>query len=154
GSHCATDTFYKWKAYGEMVGAYFDGHPWHEKIRVLVEDTKHPATKHLGKTFEITDEIYQFKAPYDRKDLRVLMRMDMSREKGVARLNGRDLKATDKLELSYEGGKPKAKLNGKDVRVRSLEYREPRGNRKDKDYALAWVKEYGKGRVFYTALGH
>ncbi len=26
--------------------------------------------------------------------------------------------------------------------------------RKDGDYALAWIKEYGKGRVFYCALGH
>jgi len=26
--------------------------------------------------------------------------------------------------------------------------------RTDGDYALAWVKAYGKGRVFYTSLGH
>jgi hypothetical protein len=31
---------------------------------------------------------------------------------------------------------------------------EKRGNRKDGDYALTWTKDYGKGRVFYTALGH
>ncbi len=29
-----------------------------------------------------------------------------------------------------------------------------KGNRDDGDYALAWSKMYGKGRVFYTALGH
>lgn len=29
-----------------------------------------------------------------------------------------------------------------------------KGKREDKDYALAWTKSYGKGRVFYTALGH
>lgn len=154
GSHSATDTFYKWKQYGEMIGGYFDGHPWHEKIKVVVEDPKHPATKHLDRTFEITDEIYQFKAPYDRKDLRVLMRMDVSKEQTVAKLNGRNLKADDKLELTFEGGKLAAKRNGKDVAVNSLEYRAPRGKRADRDYALAWVKEYGKGRVFYTALGH
>jgi len=27
-------------------------------------------------------------------------------------------------------------------------------NRKDGDFALAWVRTHGKGRVFYTALGH
>ena len=27
-------------------------------------------------------------------------------------------------------------------------------NRTDKDFALAWVRRYGEGRVFYTALGH
>jgi hypothetical protein len=26
--------------------------------------------------------------------------------------------------------------------------------RPDKDYAISWVREYGKGRVFYCALGH
>ena len=26
--------------------------------------------------------------------------------------------------------------------------------KEDNDYALAWVKPYGKGRVFYTAIGH
>ena len=36
GSHCATDTFYKWAQYGELIGAYFDGHPWHQKIKVVV----------------------------------------------------------------------------------------------------------------------
>jgi type 1 glutamine amidotransferase len=29
-----------------------------------------------------------------------------------------------------------------------------KGHREDKDYALAWTKEYGKGRIFYTAFGH
>jgi acetyl esterase/lipase/type 1 glutamine amidotransferase len=29
-----------------------------------------------------------------------------------------------------------------------------KGKRADQDYALAWTKSYGEGRVFYTALGH
>jgi len=29
-----------------------------------------------------------------------------------------------------------------------------KGPRKDNDYALAWVKEYGEGRVFVSAFGH
>ena len=28
------------------------------------------------------------------------------------------------------------------------------GTRPDKDYAVSWVREYGKGRVFYCSLGH
>ena len=113
GSHCATDTLYEWKEYGNLIGAYFDGHPWNAgtKIKVIVEDKKHAATKHLGDSFEITDEIYQFKSPYDRSKLHVLMRLDM-------------------------------------VSVKN------QGKRADKDNALAWTHEYGKGRVFYTALGH
>jgi len=111
GSHCATDTFYKWKEYGELIGGYFDGHPWTQKIRVIVEDQKHPATKHLGDSFVIDDEIYQFKAPYGRDKVKVLMKLDMESVKN-------------------------------------------QGKRADKDNALAWVHDYGKGRVFYTALGH
>lgn len=92
-----------------MIGAYFDGHPWHEKIKVKVEDKNHPATKHLGDSFEITDEIYQFKGPYDRKNLNILLSMDTTAVK-------------------------------------------KEGKRADKDYALAWTKEYGKGRVFTQLL--
>jgi type 1 glutamine amidotransferase len=77
GSHSATDTFYGWPEYGKLIGGYFDGHPWHQKVRVVVEDTTHPATKHLGQAFEITDEIYQFRDPYDRRNLHVLMHLDM-----------------------------------------------------------------------------
>lgn len=28
------------------------------------------------------------------------------------------------------------------------------GKRSDKDYAVSWVRRYGRGRVFYTSLGH
>lgn len=114
GAHCATDTFYAEPEYGAMIGAYFDGHPWHEKVRVLVDDREHPSTKHLGGAFEITDEIYQFKAPYDRSKLHVLLHLDPS--------------TTD---LARDGV-----------------------HRTDRDFANAWCKDFGKGRVFYTALGH
>ena len=29
-----------------------------------------------------------------------------------------------------------------------------KGGRKDHDYAISWIKTYGKGRVFYCSLGH
>ena len=28
GVHSATDTFYQWPEYGELIGGYFNGHPW------------------------------------------------------------------------------------------------------------------------------
>jgi type 1 glutamine amidotransferase len=154
GSHCATDTFYDWPEYGKLIGGYFDGHPWHQKVRVVVEDTSHPATKHLGNTFEITDEIYQFRAPYNRGRLRVLMRLARSVDATRVALNGKPLAAKDRLELTVRDGKPAALVNGSPVEVKQLSFEGPRGNRKDGDNALSWVQEYGKGRVFYTALGH
>ena len=66
GIHCATDTFYKWADYGDMIGGYFDEHPWHQEVKVKVEDPNTPATKGLPNPWVLTDEIYQFK-DWDRR---------------------------------------------------------------------------------------
>ncbi len=79
GAHNATDTFYKWPAYGELIGGYFDGHPWNQFLAtVKVEDQVFPATRHFPKSFEIMDEIYQTKA-FSRSRVRVLMSLDTSK---------------------------------------------------------------------------
>ncbi len=111
GIHCATDTFYEFPGFGEMLGGYFDGHPWHQAVRLEVEDRAHPTTFHLGPHLDITDEIYQFRN-WSRDRVHVLLRL------------------TD---------------HGTDL---------GKGKRPDKDHALSWCHDYGKGRVFYTALGH
>lgn len=76
GSHCASDTFYEWPEYGAMLGGMFDGHPWHQEVGVTVEDVNHPATRGLQNGFKVTDEIYQFRSPYDRSRLHVLLSLD------------------------------------------------------------------------------
>lgn len=112
GTHCATDTLYN-SEYGELVGGYFDGHPWHQKIKLKVEDPKHPAAAGFESGAEITDEIYQFKdAPYSREKLHVILSVD------------------------------NATIDTK------------KGKRKDSDYAVSWGQQFGKGKVFYTSLGH
>lgn len=85
GTHCGSDTLYPNKdrpnnqAFGELIGAYFDGHPWHQKIKVNVEDTKHPAANGFKTGDEITDEIYQFRPePYSRNKLHIIMSVDNS----------------------------------------------------------------------------
>lgn len=113
GIHSATDTFYKWPWYGTMLGGYFDGHPWTQKVTIKVEDQKHPSTKHLGASFEIDDEIYQFK-DWSRDKVHVLLKLD-----------------TASVDMTKKGV-----------------------NRTDNDFANAWTRTQGKGRVFYTALGH
>lgn len=91
GVHCATDTFYQWADYGEMIGGYFDGHPWHTDVVVRVEDTKFPATSHLGPAFRIRDEIYQHRN-WSRSRTRVLLTLDTSsvdmNAKGIKRTDG------------------------------------------------------------------
>ena len=76
GIHNATDTFYKYEPYGEMIGGYFNGHPWHQEVGIIVEDRDHPATRDLPDHFTIHDEIYTHKN-WSREKTRVLMRLDM-----------------------------------------------------------------------------
>src|SRR5438270_522161 len=74
GIHNATDTFYQWEPYGEMLGGYFNGHPWHQEVGIIVEDKNHPATRHLGDSFRIHDEIYTHRN-WSRERTHVLMRL-------------------------------------------------------------------------------
>src|ERR1041385_5436980 len=113
GVHSATDTFFNWPEYGELIGAYFDGHPWVQQVSIDIEDPDHPAMRALAPSFQIADEIYQFR-DFSRDRVRVLMTLD-----------------TRSVDLTAEGV-----------------------HRTDEDFALAWCREYGDGRVFYTALGH
>jgi type 1 glutamine amidotransferase len=76
GIHNATDTLYKFEPYGEMVGGYFNGHPWHQEVGIVVEDRNHPATRHLPEHFTIHDEIYT-QRNWDRNKTHVLMHLDM-----------------------------------------------------------------------------
>ena len=79
GVHAATDCLYKWAEYGEMIGGFFDGHPWHEPVRVKLDDPGHPLLAAFkGMDFTITDEIYQFKN-YSRDKLRILMSLDITK---------------------------------------------------------------------------
>src|SRR5437879_8556863 len=59
GTHSATDTFYKWPEYGEMIGGYFNDHPWHQKVTVNVEDRDFPTTKRSEEhTSELQSPMY------------------------------------------------------------------------------------------------
>lgn len=76
GIHAATDTFYQWPAYGEMMGGYFDGHPWNEKVGIKIDEPTHPLNAAFkGENFYVTDEIYQLR-DYSRKTHRVLLSLD------------------------------------------------------------------------------
>jgi len=83
GIHAATDCSYKWKEYGEMMGGYFAGHPWHMLVPIKNDDPKNPINAAFeGKGFKVTDEIYQFnRGVYSREKLRVILSLDMSQLK-------------------------------------------------------------------------
>jgi len=115
GIHAALDTNYKWPEYGEMIGAWFDNHPWGTFWAPIVnEDPNSPITRHMAGAFTKRDEIYQPSKDFARDKVRVLLRLD----------------------------------------ERKLDYSKPAVKRQDHDFAVAWTKMYGKGRVFYSTLGH
>lgn len=128
GIHAAAATFVQWPeywqfpAFGEMLGGYEDGgHPWkpNETIYLQVEQPDHPLTSmFLDKVFPIQDEVFQFRAPYSRDIVRVLLSID-----------------TEKSDMNPAR--------------RFLPERWA-----DKDFPMSWIREYGKGCVFYSSLGH
>lgn len=84
GIHAAADTEYEWPWYGELVGAYFNGHPNDPNVRdavINVVDKNHNSTKHLPDEWKRTDEWYNYKDI--RPEINVLLNLD---------------------EKSYEGG--------------------------------------------------
>lgn len=128
GIHAAAATFVQWPeywqfpAFGQMLGAYEDGgHPWKpdETIYLKVEEPEHPLVCMFpDKVFPIQDEVFQFRAPYSRDALRVLLSIDVTKT---------DMNPSRRF-----------------LPQRSA----------DKDFATSWIREYGKGRVFYSSLGH
>ncbi len=116
GIHAALDTNYKWPEYGEMIGGWFDEHPWTTfQAPILTEDPDFPAVRHFPKAFVKFDEIYQPKS-WSRDKVNVLLSLDAS----------------------------KLNFDPKNTRI----------HRTDHDFPVAWSKMYGKGRVFYSTLGH
>ncbi|MCT2593503.1 ThuA domain-containing protein [Streptomyces sp. N2-109] len=75
GVHAAADTEYDWPWYGELTGAWFDSHPEIQGVTVNVEDHDHPATAHLGDTWQREDELYNYKSN-PREKTRVLATLD------------------------------------------------------------------------------
>jgi type 1 glutamine amidotransferase len=108
GIHSAACTEYDWPFFGELVGARFARHPAFQAAVLGIEDQGHPATAHLPKQWELSDEWYDFRAN-PRGGVHVLASVD---------------------ESTYVDGGMGA------------------------DHPIAWWHQVGRGRSFYTALGH
>jgi type 1 glutamine amidotransferase len=80
GLHAVTDGFFEWPEFGEMMGAYFVNHPWNEEVTLRIEEPDHPITASFdSSSYVVADEIYQFREPYSRDRLRVLISLDTTR---------------------------------------------------------------------------
>ncbi len=114
GIHAALDTNYKWPEYGEMIGGWFNEHPWMTfNAPIINEDPDFPGVRHFPAADGKSEEIFHPKS-WSRDKVNVLLSLDPTK----------------------------------------LDYNNPRVHRADHDFAIAWSKMYGKGRVFYSTLGH
>ncbi|MEW5853164.1 MAG: ThuA domain-containing protein [Myxococcota bacterium] len=75
GLHSTSDTFYNWPEWGELLGARFRAHPWHEDVGVVVQGQPHPATQPLPQPLHLTDEIYEFR-DFRQDALSVVLSLD------------------------------------------------------------------------------
>ncbi|MEU4676585.1 ThuA domain-containing protein [Micromonospora sp. NPDC023737] len=75
GIHAASDTEYSWGWYGDLVGAYFAGHPSPQQATVKVEDHAHPSTSELPDRWSRFDEWYNYQSN-PRPDVHVLASLD------------------------------------------------------------------------------
>lgn len=109
GVHSASDTLHGFRPFIDMLGGEFDYHREQVVVQAINLDRSHPATAHLGATWNLDgrkEEIYVLKN-YQRRAVHELLVLDRHPNTG-------------------EPG----------------------------HFGLAWCREFGKGRVFYTALGH
>jgi len=143
GVHCASLTLYDYPEFGEVLGGYYRRSivpttMVGRKMGVLkVEDPSHPATRTLGGNWTVAEEFYQFgTAVWDASRPteqisqvgRLHIPMAFSRDR-VHVLLSLDTEKTDISDLGPEIA---------------------RGG----DYPQAWSRTFGKGRSFYTSLGH
>ena len=144
GAHCATLTLYDYPQFGALFGGYYrrsivpTNRIDERHVGVLkVEDASHPATKMLGGSWPLVEEFYQFGTevwdparPTENVSQvgRLHIPLAFKRE-NVHVLLSLDTEKTDISELG-----PEIKKGG--------------------DYPQAWTRTDGRGRVFYTALGH
>ncbi len=137
GVHCAALTLYNTPEFGEMLGGYFRQAIQQNHVFVLkVEDTDHPATRMLGDSWPIVDELYLYGTAAwtaDRPEENVDVLFGNQIPIGFSRERVHVLLSIDTGKTDMEG----------------LGDLEPGG-----DYPQAWYQDFGEGRSFYTSLGH
>ena len=137
GVHCAALTLYNTPEFGEMLGGYFRQAIQQNHVFVLnVEDTDHPATRMLGDSWPIVDELYLYgTAPWraDRPEENVDVLFGNQIPIGFSR---------DRVHVFLSIDTGKTDLGGRD------------GVQAGGDYPQAWYQDFGEGRSFYTSLGH
>jgi type 1 glutamine amidotransferase len=125
GAHGALDANHDWPEYLDLIGGEAAGHPWNTFAAPLViEDPTFPAMR-------------PFSSPrltlYDEI---YMARGPWAREKVDVLMRLDDARLPAPARVTGPVPPPANAL------------------REDRDFAVAWAKTYGRGRVFYSSLGH
>ncbi|MBZ5610249.1 MAG: ThuA domain-containing protein [Acidobacteriia bacterium] len=150
GVHSAIDTFYKWPEYGEMVGGYFNDHPWGVfDGPVIVEDPDFPGMQAVPREFVLKDEMYQVRN-FSRARSHVIARLD------AAKLDLSNSKVSAEHRADKDFPIIWASMYGKGrVYYNTLGHREETWDRKDVQTmyleAIQWAM--GVGRAILPAAG-
>jgi len=125
GAHGALDANHDWPDYLDMIGGEAAGHPWNTfAATLIVEDPAFPAMQ-------------AFRSPrFTLVDEIYMARGPWSREKVNVLMRLDETRLPSPARGTGPVPPPTAAL------------------REDRDFAVAWTKSYGKGRVFYSSLGH
>ncbi len=117
-----------WKEFGEMMGAFYNGH-YRGKHVYKVEEPDHPvAACFQGQDLQLNDQSYLPGPPYSRQKVRVLLSLDLTKTQDPATVEKQTwLEGHVKRQEAYTG--------------------------RERDYAVSWVRQHGRGRVFYCSLG-
>lgn len=127
GIHAAGDCFHNWPEGAALMGGLFAGHPWTAggTWAFRLDEPNHPLNKAFaGEGFWHKDEIYQYNPKTFVGPENIRILVSLDMTKKIV---------SDKLE------DPK----------RNKAF--PPGPR---DVPVSWIREYGKGRLFYTNFGH
>jgi len=168
-AHAALDANHSgvWPEFTDMIGGEFWAHPWFVfAAPVTVEDPAFPAMRHFTSThITLYDEMYVPRMEtFSREKVNVLLRLDESRlppaglqepYKSQALVSAQAagaVKAGEPAGFMPGTSGPGAGRSGNTTGVQG-ENGIP-GMRPDHDFPIAWAKSYGKGRVFYSSLGH
>jgi hypothetical protein len=134
--HQSVVTNYRWQPWGELLGAYmgvgslFDGTNTAKRPAVMkIEDRKHPATRNLPDHWTLDDEFYQF-----AKQTGINGPTKLPVPIAFSRRDVHVLVSFDSDRTNFSGA--------------------PAGWQKGGDYPEVWCQSIGKGRTFYSAIGH
>jgi HEAT repeat protein/type 1 glutamine amidotransferase len=129
----STISIINWPEESEMMGGFCFRHPFtgvpsnpKSEWAVKIDEPSHPLTRMFNPGgIRIKDVLYQIVGPYSRDRVRVLLSLDAQNHRTAAL-----------------------------TEIRGSVNREFLAYRPDQDFAVAWIRDYGEGRVFFNILTH